>query len=423
MTDQDDVPRPAAPHAEERAFLLRVAELLHAYGTPANRLERVMQVVGRSIGVSASFLSTPTAIIASFREGGEERTHLIRAEPGAVNLGKLVEFDEVMEDVEHGRTGAREATLRLDAIAAAPPRFPLWLTALACGTASAGASVLFGGGLVELLVSLVIGAGIALLGRVLPRYPSTVGLLEPTASFLAAGTALLLARTLTPFDHRIVTLSGLIVLVPGLTLTIGFTELAVRHLVSGTARIAGAAAVFLTMLFGVALAWKLGEAFAGPTGATGATGIGPLAVAARSPFPAWGAWLVALAMPPAFAVLLEARPRELWVIELTAVLGYAAGRAGGASLGPELGPFLGALTVGVVSNLYARIVDRPSQVPMTPGILLLVPGSLGFRSLTSFLDREAVTGVEWAFQTGLIAASLVGGLLAANLVLPPRRVL
>jgi hypothetical protein len=41
----------------------------------------------------------------------------------------------------------------------------------------------------------------------------------------------------------------------------------------------------------------------------------------------------------------------------------------------------------------------------------------------SFLDRESVAGVELAFQTGLVAAALVSGLLAANVLLPPRRVL
>ena len=38
------------------------------------------------------------------------------------------------------------------------------------------------------------------------------------------------------------------------------------------------------------------------------------------------------------------------------------------------------------SNLYARVARRPAMVPMVPGILLLVPGSLGFRSLTSLID-------------------------------------
>jgi len=46
-----------------------------------------------------------------------------------------------------------------------------------------------------------------------------------------------------------------------------------------------------------------------------------------------------------------------------------------------MGVFLGALAVGVGSNLYALWRDRPAQVPLTPGVLILVPGSVGFRSL------------------------------------------
>jgi len=132
---------------------------------------------------------------------------------------------------------------------------------------------------------------------------------------------------------------------------------------------------------------------------------------------------VACLTPLAFAIILEARPREFGVVLAVSLAGYTAARLGYRLLGPDIGPFLGALVVGVGSNLYARRANRPAMVPMTPGILLLVPGSLGFRSLTSFLDQEAVAGMAWAFQTGLVAVSLVGGLLAANVVLPPRRVL
>jgi uncharacterized membrane protein YjjB (DUF3815 family) len=86
-------------------------------------------------------------------------------------------------------------------------------------------------------------------------------------------------------------------------------------------------------------------------------------------------------------------------------------------------PFLGALAVGVVGNAYARTADRPALVAITPGLLVLVPGSLGYRSLTSFLEQGVVEGMDGAFRTGFVAISLVCGLLAANLVLPPRRIL
>ena len=59
----------------------------------------------------------------------------------------------------------------------------------------------------------------------------------------------------------------------------------------------------------------------------------------------------------------------------------------------------------------------------TPGILILVPGSLGYRSLTAFVNQDALEGLELAFATFLVAMSLVGGLLAANALIPPRRIL
>ena len=93
---------------------------------------------------------------------------------------------------------------------------------------------------------------------------------------------------------------------------------------------------------------------------------------------------------------------------MAGALGIAGSRAGAAAFGPELGAFVGALTVGVASNLYAYLLHRPASVTLVPGILLLVPGAIGFRSLSSLLDREVVTGVETAFTMVLIGAGTRG---------------
>jgi uncharacterized membrane protein YjjB (DUF3815 family) len=62
-------------------------------------------------------------------------------------------------------------------------------------------------------------------------------------------------------------------------------------------------------------------------------------------------------------------------------------------------------------------------VVSVPGILLLVPGSVGFRGLTSLLEREAVTGIETIFSMILTAMALVAGLLIAAAIAPERRML
>jgi uncharacterized membrane protein YjjB (DUF3815 family) len=59
-------------------------------------------------------------------------------------------------------------------------------------------------------------------------------------------------------------------------------------------------------------------------------------------------------------------------------------------------------------------------VTLVPGLLLLVPGSIGFSSLTSLLDRQTLSGVEAAFRMTLVATSLVTGLLLSNVLVQPR---
>lgn len=91
------------PHAEnatlEQDFLVESATMLHKYGTPAYRLERVMKRVATSLGVDAEFLYTPTSLLVSFRHG-LHRTRLRRIEPGGSELGKLIEFDTVLDELE-----------------------------------------------------------------------------------------------------------------------------------------------------------------------------------------------------------------------------------------------------------------------------------------------------------------------------------
>ncbi len=391
---------------------MRVAELLHAYGTPSHRLERVLVKIAKSLKIKAQFLSTPTSLIAAFGEGENQRTHLVRVDPTSVDLGKLVEFDEIMEDVEQGRIQIREGLVRLESVAHSGARYGPWLRLLAFGVASASAARFFGGGLEEVILSLMIGVVTGLVDLLIQRRRDVVDIFEPLAAFLAGFLSISAVGLGFAVSSEIVTLSGLIVLIPGLTLTVAMIELATRHLVAGMARFAGAATIFLMIALGVALARKVGA------------GLFPVITSDQIvSLPGWTEWIALGLAPVAFLVLFQARVRELPVVFITGVVGFLGARLGTMMLGAEIGSCLGALLVGLLSNGYARLFNRPASVPLMPGILILVPGSVGFRSLSFFLEQDAISGMEAAFQTALMAVSLVGGLLAANVLVPPRRVL
>jgi uncharacterized membrane protein YjjB (DUF3815 family) len=201
------------------------------------------------------------------------------------------------------------------------------------------------------------------------------------------------------------TLAGLIFVIPGFSLTIAMAELAARHLVSGTARLAGAFTVFLAITFGVAVGRHIAAALAG---------LPPPAVV--TPLPQWTLWAAVFATPVALTVLLQGHVRDMPWIVLASVAGFFGGRAGTALLGPALGACLGALSIGLAAHAYERWVGRPALVPLVPGVLLLVPGSTGFRSLALLVDQQVVIGIDAAFLTLLTAASLVAGLLLAEMI-------
>jgi uncharacterized membrane protein YjjB (DUF3815 family) len=185
----------------------------------------------------------------------------------------------------------------------------------------------------------------------------------------------------------------------------------VRHVVSGSARLVYALAILFALGFGVAIGKGTAESVFGA------------ASAAALPLPEWTI-LVALAVIPfPLTVLFGARPKDVGVIAGSVAIAFASARYGSVLLGPELGACMGAMLVGLAGNAYARAARHPAAVPVLPGILLLVPGTIGLRSVSSFFEQNAVLGAQGAFNMLVIAMGIAVGLLLANVLVPPERTL
>src|SRR5690606_28871582 len=82
---------------------------------------------------------------------------------------------------------------------------------------------------------------------------------EALAALTAAFVAIGVAAFVGPLNLNTVIIAALIVLVPGMSLTNAVNELTSQHLVSGTARFAGAMATLLKLTVGSALALALAQ--------------------------------------------------------------------------------------------------------------------------------------------------------------------
>ena len=187
------------------------------------------------------------------------------------------------------------------------------------------------------------------------------------------------------------------------------TEVATHHLASGTARLASAVGTFLALGFGVAVGGRLGEAW-----------IGSPPLAACMGLPETWRWLALVLGGGALGVIFAAAHRDLvWTLVGACVADFGAS-VGDMWLGSEGAAFFGALAVGVAANSFARIKGRPAALIEVPGIMLLVPGSVGLQSLTALLSHDVVTGIEVGVSMMMTAAALAVGILLANVLVPPR---
>lgn len=397
--------------AEARAVLLDLARALHAAGSPSDRTESMLEEAATRCGLEGVFFVTPTSIMASFADG----TQVIRGEPGAVDLGRMSDLEEIVAGLGPATEQVAEGRRRLRAMADAPPRYGRGVTRLSFAGAAAAAAVLIGGtaegALFAAAGSLAVGLGLeAAASR--PRLARAFLLLA--SATIAFGATAFAAITAT--DGAVIALASLIVLLPGLSLTLAMRELAARHLVSGGSRLMGAAVDFVSIGFGLAL----GERVARSVLEAVSTGRPWLSATPRPGTldPAWDAAALLVA-PLTFVVLFQAPPRGVLPIIGTCLLAWTTATAMDG-IDPRLAPMAAAAAAGIAANLLSRLMRMPAAVFLVPGIMLLVPGVLGMRSLDAILGTDPVGGITTAVSTVLVGTAIAAGLLAANAALPPR---
>lgn len=396
---------------QAEAFLIAFARAAHTAGTPAHRLEETIAELAQRLGRRTVTMSSPTMLLLGFGPAEQQRTVLLRVEPAEIHLARLDDLYYVARRVRSGAWSADDglrAIQRIELAPATPSESPL-TTVLLWLLLSATLARFFGGGLLEIAAGSVIGALIGFLQIAWPRVTTGAPVLELLASavaaFVASGAAHLAAAHGERLSAYVSMLAGVVGLLPGFMLTVAVTELASRHLASGTARATAAAATLLQMAVGVALGSKLGESLFGPT-----PNAAPVAL------PEW----TELALVPVATVVMAlfsyARRERLFAIVVVCALGYFGARWGGDALGPELGAAVGAFVVGLASRAHAELAECPQLVTLVPATLMLVPGSFGFRSVSLFLGQDVTSGIDAAMRMLLIAMAIAAGLLMAQAI-------
>ena len=388
-------------------LIVELARSLHTSGAPAYELEHRMERAANTLGVPANFFSTPTSLFVTF-ENQTDLTRLIRVWPSETNLAKLANLYDLYDKIEKGTLDVSQAWSELQKLEKANYDYGNLINVVCYGVVGAGVAIFLGGNLTVVYTAGIIGVIVGLLVRGFEKLKLPGHLANVVAGFVATIFANVAHFYFPSGSVELTLLAGLIILLPGLQITVSVNELATQNLASGTARMAGAMTTFLTLVFGVVMGYGFADWFLPlqPEQELQPLGLG---------------WSIAALLPIAFTfcVLFRSQFRDIPWILLSTCLAFGTVTLAGVFLGPLAAVWSAALVVGTFSNWFARYLNRPAAIVLMPGILLLVPGSLGFLGLSEIMINDDMAGgIKIVSTMMLIAVSIVAGLLISDAIFP-----
>ncbi|MBI2380717.1 MAG: threonine/serine exporter family protein [Gammaproteobacteria bacterium] len=400
---------PESPHHIDhvRRLITKLGKTLLDSGIPCPNVEAMLETLARRLGCRADIMSTPTSMMFTLVQGEETRTRVVRINPGGADFSRLSEVFRLVKDVDEGRMTPLEAELAMERVLAHPPLYGNAWQVLSMALLSAGFGCLVQLSWFELGFATVLGGVLGLMlvaaqGRALTSYamPMLGAASMAFAIFFAAQTG----YAVRPLPMLIATLLWFF---PGMTMTIAMVELASGHWVSGSSRmIAGATTLFL-LIFGVAIGMRLAS----------------LALSAPVVFselsvevvPPWAYYAGVLALGISIVITFSGKREHFLWIMVGCLIALIGGKLGALAFGPAMGPFLGALLATLCSGVLERISFGPAYfVMLWPAYFLMVPGSMGFRSLASLLNENLDTSIAQAFDMVMIMVSIAMGVMLGS---------
>ena len=400
---------------QKRLFIIKLGKALHKLGSTAYRLEDNLLSIAKFLEIRASFIITPTALtfILSDDEDDQQYNHLVRVTPGDIDLGSLARIDELVDELVDGERTLKEAIDRLAEVKNKPAPYGTFLSFIAFGASSGAFSMLMHTSWNDVFWSTMLGWLIFTFVLWAEKSQRMTELLEPISAIAAALLASAISLVDPSINIPIVILSSIIVFIPGLSLTVGLSELAARHLMSGTARIMDGLMMLFKLYFGAVLGMALGGLM-----------WGKVDFIIPELMPIWTSWLAVTTLSVSLVILFKVRLKDAPWGMISGYIAFGVSVWATTHLGVALGAFVGAFALGLYSNLFSRIMNLPSSIVRLLGLVVLVPGSKVYIGLNSVVSGQDILNVtDLGSQTFLIFMSLVAGIIFSNAVLPHRKTL
>ncbi|GAB0115532.1 threonine/serine exporter family protein [Acidisoma sp. C75] len=407
--------------AEEVAHcLLQFGRILLQNGADTGRVQLAVRRFAAALGYDARLFISYEGLILTVLSGTRFTTKIGSRIP-AMNVGmsQAAAAFGILGAVEGRRLTLAEAAAALEALEHRPPEYHRFLVAFALGLTGASLSRLFGGDWAAFIVCWVAVS----LGTLVRQDAGKRGFSPVVVSFLAAIVSGLLgglgARLLGSTTPALCLVAPGMVIVPGVPLINGVQDMIRNHASLGIARIGFALFVIAAIGLGLEIAALV-------------SGVAlPLQIPSGS-VPIWEDAIFAACAALGFVLLFNVPLKFAWACALCGVASHTVRLAvmHYAGLDIAAGTLVGALLAAGLAQILAHRLDAPAATFAFPGVVAMVPGIYGFRTVAGAIaivsggpvPAPAVVGttVGLAVSVLMITAAITIGIAAPLAIADPR---
>lgn len=394
---------------KQQVFIVDLAESLHKNGLPAHRIENSIKLISKVLQTPVELSSTPEMLMLSF--DSTSHTTMKKMSGSSLNFDRMDHLHKLINEISNKNLDVESAQKQLNEIKNRKVLYNKWINILFIAISNSSSACLFGGGWAEIIVSGFIGIVIGLIIELLSSFPNLARL---SVLFSSAAAIFIAKSGISLFGNysvEIASITGLILLIPGFAFSQSVTELAHGQAQSGIVRFSNVFLTFLMMAVGLGFGSQLVSIIY----------ITPL----KFHFPAlpfWASYIAILVVPAGFGVLFNAkREHYIWMLVACTVSYFSMKYISFKSI-PEFSVLFSAFLLGLISNSISFFLKKSSSLMLVPGIILLVPGSIGFKTVTYLMNEQTMSGLESAISTLITAVALTCGLLFSNMIIKQREV-
>jgi uncharacterized membrane protein YjjP (DUF1212 family) len=394
-------------------FVLRSGRLLLVSGADAAYVLKRTALLVAKLGGAAELFISGERLLLTVDEGNSYRTRIGRQIAAmGVNTGLFDAVDKVIEDASSGLIDLKEATSRLERLEALPQLHPTWVVIPAVAAATAALCRLFGAAWWVVLAAFAGGVVSIALRRFFATH-----LVNPIAAsfltaFASAGIAGLLLKAIPQSDPALAFAAAGMILVPGVPLINGISDVANGHPGVGLCRLATGSISVVVIGFAVYLAAQVAGSSL------------PVALV-TSAIPVWQDAVFSAIAALGFSFLFNSPTRAIFVCIICGTISHSL-RTELNMLGLDLATstFLCSMLVGFLAHIAGSRLSLPWPTFAFPGVVAMIPGSYVFRAGVGGLEimaSGATTSPAVLMETAslsitamILTAALGAGLLIGS---------